>query len=129
MSRQYAIEPEKTVITRLKLKPGQKGTKRLVAEYGDALVCVRYRYDEAKKLRHKTVELIVESIPWTAPTPTFADADLVPVYIGFTDIASREIAKAAKGRWDPDLKLWLIRYEKIKGTELEKHIRSGRKKR
>jgi hypothetical protein len=29
--------------TRVKLKPGQKGTKKLVERYGDALVCVRYR--------------------------------------------------------------------------------------
>lgn len=27
---------------RLKLKPGQKGTKKLFTQYGDALVCVRY---------------------------------------------------------------------------------------
>jgi hypothetical protein len=110
------------MITRLKLKPGQKGTKKLAAEYGDALVCVRYRYDEKSSMRFKTVELIVEYRPWTAPAPKFADADLVPVYIGFTDTESREIAKAAKGRWDPDQKLWLIRYGRIKGTDLEKHI-------
>ncbi len=110
------------MITKLKLKPGQRGTKKLAAEYGDALVCVRYRYDNAKKVRHKTIELIVESKPWTAPAPTFADTDLVPVYIGFSDIASREIAREAKGRWDPEQKLWLISYGRIKGTELEKHI-------
>ena len=110
------------MIARLKLKPGQKGTKRLVAEHGDALVCVRYRYDEQKGLRYKTIELIVESKPWTAPAPQFADTDLVPVYIGFADTTSREIAKAAKGRWDPDQKLWLIKYGRIKGTDLEKHI-------
>ena len=51
------------MITKLKLKPGQKGTKKLAEEYGDALVCVRYRYDEAKQVRHKTIELIVESKP------------------------------------------------------------------
>jgi hypothetical protein len=34
------------VITRLKLKPDQKGTKLLVEKYGDSLLCVRYRYDE-----------------------------------------------------------------------------------
>jgi len=110
------------MIARLKLKPGQKGTKKLAEEYGDALVCVRYRYDEVKRIRFKTVELIVESKPWDAPGRRFVDDDLVPVYIAFTDKASREIAKAAKGRWDPDQKLWLIRYGKIKGTELEKHI-------
>ena len=110
------------MITRLKLKPGQKGTKRLVEEFGGALVCVRYRYDEKIGRRFKTVELIVESRPWTAPVPSFADTDLVPVHIGFSDTYSREIAKAAKGRWDPDQRLWLIRYGKIKGTALEKHI-------
>jgi hypothetical protein len=52
------------MITRLKLKPGQKGTKKLAAEYGDALVCVRYRYDRASCMRAKTVEIIVEKTAW-----------------------------------------------------------------
>ena len=34
---------------RVTLKPGQKGTKKLVERYGDALVCVRYRYDPVKR--------------------------------------------------------------------------------
>ena len=110
------------MITKLKLKPGQRGTKKLAEEYGSALVCVRYRYDNRIGMRVKTVELIVESKPWTAPTPRFTDTDLVPVFIGFSDKPSRESAKDAKGRWDPEQKLWLIRYRRIKGTELEKHI-------
>ena len=110
------------MITKLKLKPGQRGTKKLAEEYGNTLVCVRYRYDEKSGMRFKTVELIVDSKPWTAPTPHFTDTDLVPVFIGFSDKVSREIAKAAKGRWDPDHKLWFIQYGRIKGTELEKHI-------
>jgi hypothetical protein len=32
---------EPTMITRLKLKPGQNGTKGLLKEHGEALVCVR----------------------------------------------------------------------------------------
>jgi hypothetical protein len=44
------------MITRLKLKPGQKGTNALSKKYGDALICVRYRYDEASRTRIKTVE-------------------------------------------------------------------------
>src|SRR5438046_3165589 len=36
---------------RLHLKPGQKGTKQLVAQYGDRLICVRYRYDAQRKKR------------------------------------------------------------------------------
>ena len=43
--------------TRLTLKPGQEGTKRLVEKYGDALVCIRFRYDVKNGKRLKTVEL------------------------------------------------------------------------
>ena len=46
---------------RLSSKPGQPGTKSLVAQYGERLVCVRYRYDAQKRRRFKTVELIVDS--------------------------------------------------------------------
>lgn len=55
--------------TRVKLNPGQKGTKRLQEQYGEALVCVRYRYDAARKKQFKTVELIVSERNWTPPPP------------------------------------------------------------
>ena len=110
------------MLARLKLKPGQKGTKKLVSEYGEALVCVRYRYDEASSTRFKTVELIVEKKPWRPLARKFNDNDLVPVKIEFTEKDLMDIARTAKGRWNPDVKLWFIRYGKIKGTELEKHI-------
>ena len=48
------------VRTRLTLRPGQRGTRKLLTRYGDRLVCVRYRYDERRKKRYETVELIVE---------------------------------------------------------------------
>jgi hypothetical protein len=41
-------------------KPGQQGTKDLLARYGPSLLCVRYRYDENQRERLKTVELAVE---------------------------------------------------------------------
>jgi hypothetical protein len=107
---------------RSKLLPGQKGTKKLVAEYGDALLCVRYRYDEQSRTRLKTVELIIERKPWT-PTPRrYMDSTLVPVRIGFRDTALRDQAKSTQGKWDPEAKAWYIEYGKIKGTELEKLI-------
>jgi len=42
-------EREGYVETRLSLAPGQNGTKKLVATYGERLVCVRYRYDTKLK--------------------------------------------------------------------------------
>ena len=49
-------------------KPGEPGTQRLTARYGERLVCVRYRYDPIKKRRYKTVEPIIEEQAWL-PTP------------------------------------------------------------
>ncbi|WP_322816587.1 hypothetical protein [Chloroflexus sp.] len=51
--------------TRLKLKPGQRGTKKLQALYGDRLICVRYRYDFETGRRFKTIELIVDEKAWS----------------------------------------------------------------
>ena len=106
----------------VKLRPGQKGTINLVAEYGDALLCVRYRYDEESRTRLKTVELIIEKKPWTPPSHRFKDDTHVPVRIGYDDKALREKAKAAQGKWDPKTRAWYIQFGKIKGTELEKFI-------
>jgi len=42
-----ALYSEANVRTLKTLKPGQAGTKALLALYGRGLLCVRYRYDEA----------------------------------------------------------------------------------
>lgn len=111
------------MITRLKLRPGQKGTKALVERYGEALVCVRYRYDEASRIRLKMVELIVEKkeLPVSPQQNTAADR-LVPVRISYGQRELGKMAKAMGGKWDSDVRLWYIPRSKIKGTELEKHI-------
>jgi len=44
------------------------------------------------------------------------------VQIGFSENSLREKARTARGRWDPNAKVWYIRFDKIKGTDLEKHI-------
>jgi hypothetical protein len=46
--------------TKRTLKPGQPGTLKYVQQYGDSLVCIRYRYDETRNLCYTTAELIVE---------------------------------------------------------------------
>lgn len=54
---------------RLVRRPGQHGTRAYVEQYGDRLICVRYRYDEAARRRYKTVEIIVEEAPWSPARP------------------------------------------------------------
>jgi hypothetical protein len=55
--------------TRLTLRPGMPGTKKLLARYGARLVCVRYLYDEARGRRLKTVELVIDEAPWRGRPP------------------------------------------------------------
>jgi len=37
------------------LRPGDKGTARLLRKYGDRLVCVRYRHDSQRKKNLTTI--------------------------------------------------------------------------
>jgi hypothetical protein len=95
------------------LKPGQKGTRRLVEKYGDSLLCVRYRYDEKRGVKLKTVEIIVEERP-CSPTFRYRDTDIVAVMVPYNEKTLREILKAAGGRWNPEEKLWRVRYGAIR---------------
>ena len=53
---------EKTNVVK-KLAPDQNGAKKLARRFGDALVCVRYRYDADTGIRYTTVELLVGQAP------------------------------------------------------------------
>ncbi len=41
------------------LKPGQRGTKELLARHGATLLCVRTRYDEDTREHLRTVDLLI----------------------------------------------------------------------
>lgn len=93
--------------TRLTLKPGQNGTKKLQVKYGGRLLAVRYRYDEARRVRLKTVELVEEELPWVPRLPTNADPnELVLVRVLYEEAELRVAVRHAGGRWDHKRKLW-----------------------
>ena len=108
--------------TRLHLKPGQKGTKQLLAQYGDRLVCVRYRYDAQRKKRFKTVELIVAERDWNPPAPRFTADTLVGVRIGFAEVEMRDRVKQVGGKWNRRRKVWDMRYDQVVALKLEARI-------
>lgn len=62
-----------------KLAPGQNGAKKLQVQYGERLLCVRYRYDRQLCKSYKTVELIIEEAAWTPPPKPLAPAAIVDV--------------------------------------------------
>ncbi len=110
--------------TRLTLAPGQNGTKKLLATYGDRLVCVRYRYDSERGVRHKTVELIVETLPWKphARVPRRDPQDMVGVRIGYSETALRERIKNAGGIWRPRQRLWEIDWNTARELQLQTRV-------
>jgi hypothetical protein len=112
------------VETRLTLRPGQGGTKKLVARYGERLVRVRYLYDRESGRRLKTVELIVESVPWQplARRPRRRDDEIVAVRIAFHETGLRERAKRLGAIWRPAQKLWEITWGDAKRLGLADRV-------
>ena len=98
--------------TRLTRRPGQAGTRKYVARYGDRLVCVRYLYDAETGRRHKTVELIVGTVPWRprARGARRRDEEMVAVRIAFAEADLRERAKRLGAIWRPQARLWEMRW-------------------
>jgi hypothetical protein len=108
--------------TLLNRKPGQKGTKQLLTQYGDRLVCVRYRYDAQQKKRFKTVELIVSECVWDPPARRFAAAAIVGMRVGFAEVELRQRVKQAGGQWNRRRQIWELRYDQVVALKLEARI-------
>ena len=104
------------------LKPGRKGTKQLLAQYGDRLVCVRYRHDAQQKKRFKTIELIVAEWAWEPPAPRLPADQIVALRIDFAEVALRERMKQAGGKWNPRQKVWGLCYGHVVALNLEARI-------
>jgi hypothetical protein len=110
--------------TRLTLRPGMPGTKRLVARYGERLVRVRYLYDEARGRRLKTVELVVEETAWRGK-PRRArrdDHDLVGVRIAWGETDLRAAVKTAGAIWRPRQRLWETTWGAVRALGLESRV-------
>ncbi len=116
--------------TRATLRPGQRGTRKLLDQFGDRLVCVRYRYDLATGRRPTTVELIVETAPWqtTPPNrqprarPEPASTTVAAVQIQYRESELRQRVKQAGGTWHPTEKLWYLPVSAIRALGLQDRI-------
>ncbi|HDY99955.1 MAG TPA: hypothetical protein ENH52_00610 [Nitrospirae bacterium] len=114
--------------TKLTLLPGRSGTKKLLRQYGDQLICVRYRYDDYHKKRYKTVELIIEETPWVTKdngkggSKNSIRNERVAVRIGFKEGELRTLVKDAGGIWKKEEKVWMLPYKKAVEFGLEKRI-------
>ncbi|MBI1765455.1 MAG: hypothetical protein HYR56_28905 [Acidobacteria bacterium] len=110
------------MLAKKKLKPGQNGTKAMLDQYGEQLVCVRYRYDRARQLRLKTVELIVETAPWIHPADQIAPAAIVGIRVALAEADLQRQVKQAGGKWNRERRLWDIRYDQVVALNLTERI-------
>ena len=106
----------------LHLKPGQRGTKQLLAQYGDRLICVRYRYDPQRKKRFKTIELVVAERDWQPSRARFGDDQVVGLRVAYAEVAVRDRVKRAGGRWNPERRVWQLRYDRVVALGLNARI-------
>ena len=104
------------------LQPGQKGTKKLLAQYGHQLVCVRYRDDEASQRRLKPVELIVEETPWRPEGAARRGAVMVGIRVGLQEVSLQRQVKLAGGRWNPVRRVWEIRRDQALKPGLKERL-------
>jgi hypothetical protein len=113
---------------RVTLRPGQRGTKKLVRRFGERLICVRYRYDASQRKRFTTVELIVDEAPWNPvgrSDAVFVTAEIpkpVAVRIDYREDALRQQVKAAGGRWDADKRVWKLPLGQVRALGLGDRI-------
>ena len=111
--------------TGLNLKPGDKGPRRLVDQFGDRLVCERYRYDEERKKVFKTVELIVEEIP-SKPRAARGGDHLVGVEVKWDEAELAGQVKRAGERWNRARRVWELRYDRAVELGLEERLAPAR---
>jgi len=111
-----------------KLQPGENGTKRFVRQYGDRLVCVRYRADPRTRRGYTTIELIVDERFLPGGNNEAAES-LYPhpnrhvyVRIGKEEIEVRNLVKRNSGIWVPDKKLWKLPYQKAVSLGIRSRI-------
>lgn len=103
------------------MKPGQNGAKQYLRQYGDQLICVRYRYDKHRQRRITTVELAVDEQDWVQGV-IFPRDRQVFIRIGYGETDLRERVKQAGGYWNPEKKAWRLSYNQVLALGLERRV-------
>ena len=107
-----------------KVPAGKPGTKKLVEQYGDKFLCLRYRVDTETKERIRTVELILDDkkVPNKPEEKPVTDKTLMRLEIGLDEKLLAKRIRAQGGRWDRDGQFWKLSYKKVKDLDLEDRI-------
>jgi hypothetical protein len=106
---------------RLILKPRQRGTKKLMEQYGDRFVCLRYGINEKRKKRLKTVEIIVDENKLKTDN-RIPSNKIIHLRIQYGEIETARAVKGAGGRWNKAGKYRRLPYWEVRAIGLEDRI-------
>ena len=112
--------------TKRKLLPGDPGTKKLLAKYGERLVCVRYRYDKESKKKLKTVELIEEESNWQPDSKRIPANKIVKVNVAYGEIEVGRMIRNIGGRWNRQEKVWELPYMHVVNLGLQNRLQGDK---
>jgi hypothetical protein len=94
-----------------RIAPTQPGAIKLAEQYGDRLVCVRYRHDPTGRYRYTTVELVV-SQSRIKPRAERKEARLkiVALRLGNAERDLHHLVRAHGAVWDGKAQLFYLRH-------------------
>jgi len=99
--------------------------KKLVEQYGEDLVCVRYRYDPEQSITIKIIELIIERSPWRRNPDRIPGNKIMRIRIEYGEVELGRSVKAAGGKWNRKDKVWELPYKEVLALGLRERIISG----
>jgi hypothetical protein len=102
-----------------KLSPQQSGALKLARQYGETLVCVRYRQSEDSLIRYTTVELVVESAPLIKRP---SGDEILAVQLDHRERDLRQRIKSRGGQWDPQAHVWRLPRKLVRQLGLLKRV-------
>jgi hypothetical protein len=82
------------------------------------LVCARYRYDEQRRKRFTTIEIIVEESGWSPPEKP----EIVGLRVEFRETELQRRVKQAGGKWNSTMRVWEIHCDQALALGLKKRI-------
>ncbi len=111
-----------SIITKKTLIAGKPGTKKWLKEFGEKLICVRYKYDSERKRKIKTVELVIEDEPWEINNERIPANKIVNIRIDYGEIQLGKLLRSAGGKWNRGKKLWELPYREVVSLDLVERI-------
>ena len=108
----------KTRITK-RLAPDQPGAKKLARRFGDELVCVRYRQDQAAGHCYTTVEIVVDDAPILNDRRL---PSIVYLRIAAGELALQRSVRQEGAEWDRQRRAWRISKEAMLRLQLQHRV-------